>query len=104
MLQTVSSELLLSLRKYTTAYDMWIYLENIYMQKDYARALLVDQELHALTQGDSTIHEFYAHFQKIWGEYASLMMTKAKTQDHISFLTDILTEKEVITFLTKSRP
>ncbi|KAF7143753.1 hypothetical protein RHSIM_Rhsim05G0128700 [Rhododendron simsii] len=73
ILSSVDSKIVLNLRSYTCAKDMWAYLKKIYNQDNPARRFQLELDISEYSQGTMSIQEYYSGFIIIWAEYKELV-------------------------------
>lgn len=75
ILGSVESNIILNLRPFKTAAEMWNYLKNLYSQHNTARRFQLEHELATLQQGSLSISDFYSSFMNLWAEYTDIVYT-----------------------------
>ncbi|KAF7140818.1 hypothetical protein RHSIM_Rhsim06G0128500 [Rhododendron simsii] len=73
ILSSVDSKIVLNLRSYTCAKDMWAYLKKIYNKDNPARRFQLELDISEYSQGTMSIQEYYSGFINIWAEYKELV-------------------------------
>ncbi|KAA8531359.1 hypothetical protein F0562_006068 [Nyssa sinensis] len=73
ILSSVEPHLVLNLRPYTTAADMWNYLNTVYNQDNSARRFQLEYEMANFTQGSLSIEEYFSGFQTLWADYSDIV-------------------------------
>lgn len=73
ILGSVESNIILNLRPFKTAAEMWNYLKNLYSQHNTARRFQLEHELATLQQGSLSISDFYSSFMNLWAEYTDIV-------------------------------
>lgn len=80
ILSSVDSKIVLNLRSYTTAKDMWAYLKKIYNQDNPARRFQLELDISEYSQGTMSIQEYYSGFINIWAEYKEIVFAKVSIE------------------------
>ncbi|KAH7545813.1 hypothetical protein FEM48_Zijuj01G0133700 [Ziziphus jujuba var. spinosa] len=70
---SVESQIVLSLRSFHFAKDMWDFLTKIYHQENSARHFQLELELSEYCQCNLSIHDYYSGFLHLWAEYKELV-------------------------------
>ncbi|KAF8401561.1 hypothetical protein HHK36_012503 [Tetracentron sinense] len=73
ILGSVEPHLVLNLRPYKTATDMWNYLNTVYNQDHSTRRFQLEYEMANFTQGSLSIEEYYSGFQNLWADYSDIV-------------------------------
>lgn len=73
ILGSVESNIILNLRPYKTAAEMWNYVKKVYYQQNSARRFQLEYEIASLQQGSLSISNFYSSFMNIWAEYNDIV-------------------------------
>ncbi|XP_042978314.1 uncharacterized protein LOC122309034 [Carya illinoinensis] len=73
ILSSVEPHLVLNLRPYKTAADMWNYLNTVYNQDNSARRFQLEYEMANFTQGSLSIEEYFSGFQTLWTDYSDIV-------------------------------
>ncbi|KAH7541833.1 hypothetical protein FEM48_Zijuj02G0009500 [Ziziphus jujuba var. spinosa] len=73
ILGSVESQIVLSLRSFHFAKDMWDFLKKIYHQENSARRFQLELELSEYCQGNLSIQDYYSGFLNLWAEYKELV-------------------------------
>lgn len=73
ILGSVEPNIILNLRPFKTAADMWNYLKKLYSQHNTARRFQLEHELATIQQGSLSISDFYSSFMNLWAEYTDLV-------------------------------
>ncbi|XP_068667694.1 uncharacterized protein [Aristolochia californica] len=69
----IEPHLVLNLRPYNTAADMWNYLHKVYHQNNTARRFQVEYEMTNFMQGRYFIEEYFFGFQNLWADYTDII-------------------------------
>lgn len=72
ILNSVEPLYALNQQSYSTAKEMWNYLQRVYNQENSAQRFQLGYDLSEYSQGNKTIEEYYAGFINLWMEYNSL--------------------------------
>jgi len=70
---SVDPNIVLNLRPFAIAANMWEYLEKIYSQNNSAPRFQLEHELLVYPQESLSIYEFYSHFMNLWAEYIGIV-------------------------------
>ncbi|KAH7524952.1 hypothetical protein FEM48_Zijuj06G0173800 [Ziziphus jujuba var. spinosa] len=73
ILGSVESQIVLSLRSFHFAKDMWDFLKKIYHQENSTRRFQLELELSEYCQGNLSIQDYYSGFLNLWAEYKELV-------------------------------
>lgn len=73
ILGSVESNIIMNLRPFKTAAEMWNYLKKLYSQHNTARRFQLEHELATLHQGNLSISDFYSTFMSLWAEYTDII-------------------------------
>ncbi|XP_068655783.1 uncharacterized protein [Aristolochia californica] len=73
ILGSIKPHLVLNLRPYKTAADMWNYLHKAYHQTSTACQFQVEYEMANFTQGGHSIEEYFSGFQNLWANYTDIV-------------------------------
>ncbi|CAA2989817.1 phosphoenolpyruvate carboxylase 4, partial [Olea europaea subsp. europaea] len=80
--------IVLNLRPYKSARDMWEYLKKVCTQSNNARQLLLEFELVQFSQDSSTIEEFYSGFSNLLTEYKDIIYASVSS-DRLKAIQDV---------------
>ncbi|CAN0913224.1 Retrovirus-related Pol polyprotein from transposon RE1 [Linum grandiflorum] len=103
ILATVDPATALSLRRFTSAYDMWKHIRDTYSQTNSARQFELENEIALFNQGDRDIGSYYQEFLTLWTEYDMLtaLLVKEAPTDAVMKERD---RSRLMQFLMKLRP
>ncbi|KAH7545439.1 hypothetical protein FEM48_Zijuj01G0094100 [Ziziphus jujuba var. spinosa] len=73
ILGSVGPQIVLSLRSFHFAKDIWDLLKKIYHQENSARRFQLELELSEYCQGNLSIQDYYSGFLNLWAEYKELV-------------------------------
>ncbi|XP_038982157.1 uncharacterized protein LOC120110650 [Phoenix dactylifera] len=80
ILKSVDSHIVLSLRSYSTAKQMWDYLKLVFNHDNNARRYQLELEIANFFQGNLSIQEYYSGFLNLWTEYSGLIQAKVPAE------------------------
>lgn len=73
IISSVDPSIVLNLRPFKTAADMWDFLKKIYSQNNAARRFQLEHDIAISQQESLSISEFYSHFTNLWAEYTDIV-------------------------------
>ncbi|KAH0684812.1 hypothetical protein KY290_022174 [Solanum tuberosum] len=68
MLNSVHVNIVMGLRPFSSALEIWLHLRNVYQQSNLAQKFEVERNIVEYTQGDKNVCSFYAVLQLLWSE------------------------------------
>ncbi|TXG49173.1 hypothetical protein EZV62_025048 [Acer yangbiense] len=80
ILSSVDSHIILNLRSYTCAKDMWEYLKKVYHQENSARRFQLELEISEYSQGNMSVQDYYSGFMNLWSEYKELIYANVPSE------------------------
>ncbi|KAH7514307.1 hypothetical protein FEM48_Zijuj11G0075100 [Ziziphus jujuba var. spinosa] len=80
ILGSVESQIVLSLRSFHFAKDIWDFLKKIYHQENLARCFQLELELSEYCQGNLSIQDYYSGFLNLWAEYKELVYASVPSE------------------------
>ncbi|CAL1409432.1 unnamed protein product [Linum trigynum] len=93
----------LSLRRYTTAAEMWAHITRTHSQNSVSRQFELEIEMGRLAQGDRDIRGFYQESLHLWTEYDLLTASLVTGAESDAILKE-RSRTRVMQFLAKLRP
>ncbi|KAG6670394.1 hypothetical protein CIPAW_01G307800 [Carya illinoinensis] len=103
ILGSIDPHIILNLRSFKNARDVWNHLKWLYTQNNVAKRFQLELEMSNFSQGALSVEEFYSGFCNLWTEYTDTVSTSIPTRS----LADIQAVHEAsmrAQFLMKLRP
>ncbi|KAF5471727.1 hypothetical protein F2P56_008500 [Juglans regia] len=76
LMNSISKDIRNSLLYVASAVDLWNELKTRYLRSDGPRVFLLEKSLSSITQGSSSITEYFSVFKTLWDEYQSEYVLK----------------------------
>jgi hypothetical protein len=73
ILGSVKPNIVLNLRPFKTAAEMWTYLKNFYSQQNTTRKFQLEHEISTIQQNNLSVSDFYSSFMNFWAEYTNII-------------------------------
>ncbi|TXG66041.1 hypothetical protein EZV62_007316 [Acer yangbiense] len=83
ILNSVNPDIVLTLRSYDIAMDVWNYLKKVYHHDNSARMYQLEFEISNYMQRTKTIREYYSGFMQLWIEQTALVCATLKDSEII---------------------
>ncbi|KAH0683584.1 hypothetical protein KY290_022204 [Solanum tuberosum] len=102
MLNSVHANIVMGLRPFSSASEIWLHLRNVYQQSNLAQEFEVERNIVEYTQGDKNVCSFYAVLQLLWSEQDKISGRNMSTAG----LKEMLGERQrtrMVQFLMKLR-
>ena len=102
ILGSVEPHLIMNLKPYPTAKDMWGYLKQVYHQDNSARQFHLECAIAEYAQGTLSIQDYYSGFRTLWSEYDSIKYAYV-APDILIVIRDLQASSQRDQFLVKLR-
>lgn len=103
ILGSVDPMIVLNLRPYKTAKEIWEYLKKVYNQDNTARRFQLEYEIANYTQANLNIQDYFSGFQSLWGEFADIIYAKGPVKS-LAAVQTVHEQSKRDQFLMKLRP
>ncbi|CAN0914120.1 hypothetical protein LINGRAHAP2_LOCUS28367 [Linum grandiflorum] len=105
LINSMESRIALTLPTFTSAADIWAYLEKTYSKvRNSSRIFEIEYELAKLSQGDRDIRSFYVAATDLWAEQDLLSSSSTISPAAYQVVLQERKRTRVLSFLTKLRP
>ncbi|XP_071718412.1 uncharacterized protein [Rutidosis leptorrhynchoides] len=84
ILSSMESNIVLNLRPFKTAAQMWEHLKKLHSQNNTARRFQLEHEIDIIQQDSLSISDFYSCFMNLWAEYTDIVYSTLSPEGLIS--------------------
>ena len=77
---SIDQSLVLNLKPYKTAKDMWEYLKKVYNQDNTTKRFHLEYEIARYSQADLSIQDYLFGFQNLWAEYVDMIYVQVPVE------------------------
>ncbi|KDO39077.1 hypothetical protein CISIN_1g045690mg [Citrus sinensis] len=100
---SVDQSLVLNLKPYKTAKDMWEYLKKVYNQDNTAKCFHLEYEIARYSQGDLSIQNYLSGIQNLWAKYVDMIYVQVPIES-LADVQGVHEQSKRDQFLMKLRP
>lgn len=93
ILGSMEPQILLHLRPYKTAKEIWQYFRSVYYQDNSACNFQLELDISHLSQGLLSIQDYYSQFMSLWADYSEIILVDVSTAAHAALQTAHLNRK-----------